>query len=230
MVLESRATIIGRDSVMGRTVSWMGPTLPRPGTTARYRFVSMTPGGSPLSELAERYTARRPDFGALAGGFVGNGGVTRRITIVDYAERTWISRATHQDAVLSLADDPSLLRHEVALGLWRVAGHVTINGRPALELVWKAVPATGVWPAGGSGAGGELRRTLWVDGRSYLPIRQRIRLDGGAAGTVYGITADYRLLAATPTNLSNLRPVVPTHFRRAHGPRGALPMPVSPFL
>ena len=230
MVLESRATIVGRGGVMGRTVSWMGPTLPRPGTTARYRFLSMTPDGHPLSELAELYSARRPDLGGLAGGFVGSGGVTRRITTVDYAERSWISRATHQDAVVSLADDPALLRHEVALGRWRVAGHVRIDGRPALKLVWKAIPASGVWAAGSSGPSGELRRTLWVDMRSYLPIRQRIQLGGGTAGTFYGITATYRLLPATQANLARLRPVVPKNFTRAHGPHGALPVPVSPFL
>ena len=45
-------------------------------TTARYRFVDMTSGGRPTSELAELYTAQRPDFSGLGARFVGSGGVT----------------------------------------------------------------------------------------------------------------------------------------------------------
>ena len=230
MVLESRATVRGDGTVTGHTVSWMGPTLPRPGTTARYRFVSTTPGGHPLSELAELYTARRPDFSGLGAGFVGSGGVTRRITTVDYSTRTWTSRPTRQDAIVSLADDPALLRREVALGLWRVTGHVTIDGRPALELVWKTSPATDAWPVGSPNRSGELRRTLWVDAHTYLPIRQRIQLGSGSSGPFSGITADYRLLPPTPANLATLQPVIPKGFTRTHGLHGAVPVPVSPFL
>jgi hypothetical protein len=230
MVLESRATVRGDGTITGRTVSWMGPTLPRPGTTARYRFVSTTPGGHPLSELAGLYTARRPNFSGLEAGFVGSGGVTRRITTVDYSTRTWTARPTRQDAIVSLADDPALLRREVALGLWRLAGHVTIDGRPVLELVWKASPATGAWPVGSPDRSGELRRTLWVDAHTYLPIRQRIQLGGGSSGPFSGITADYRLLPPTPANLATLQPVIPKGFTRTHGPHGAVPVAISPFL
>jgi hypothetical protein len=229
MVLESRATVTERGGVAARSVSWLGPTLPRPGATARYRYMFMTPGGHPLSELAETYTARRPDFSGLDSGFVGSGGMTRRITTVDYQQQTWLTRPSRQDAIVSLADDPALLRHEVALGLWRVRAHVEIDGRPALELVWKAAPATGTWAAGSSGRAGELRRTLWVDAHTYMPIRQRIQLGGGSTA-FYGITASYRLLAPTPANLAMLRPVVPQGFTRVHGPHGAVPVPVSPFL
>jgi hypothetical protein len=230
MVLEARSTVSADGAVTTRGVSWWGPTLPRPGATARYRFTSMTPGGHPISELAELYTARRPDFSGLGEGFVGSGGVTRRITTVDYPTRTWASQTRHQDAIVSLADDPALLRHEVANGLWRVAGHVTIDGRPALELVWKTTPAGGAWPVGSSGRAGQLRRTLWVDAHTYLPIRQRIQLAGGSPRPFYGMTANYRLLAPTPFNLARLRPVIPNGFTRIHGPHGAVPMPVSPFL
>lgn len=230
MVLESRATVSGDGTVTGRTVSWMGPTLPRPGTTVRYRFVSTTPGGHPRSELSELYTARRPDFSGLGARFVGSGGVTRRITTVNYSTRTWTSRPTRQDAIVSLADDPALLRREVALGLWRVSGHVTIDGRPALELVWKASPATGAWPVGSPGRNGALRRTLWVDAHTYLPIRQRIQLGSGSPGPFFAVTADYRLLPPTPANLAMLQPVIPRGFTRTHGPHGAVPLPVSPFL
>jgi hypothetical protein len=230
MVLESRATIVEPGGVVAHSISWIGPTLPEAGTTARYRFISMTPGGHPVSQLAEVYTARRPDFSGLAQGFVGSGGVTRIITTVDYTRRTWTAHRTHQDAIVALADDPALLRHEVALGLWRVAGRVTIDGRRALKLEWKATPATGAWAAGSAGRTGQLRRTLWVDARSYLPIRQSIQLGGGPAGPFYGITANYRLLPATPGNLAKLRPVIPKHFTRTPGTHGATPVPVSPFL
>jgi hypothetical protein len=229
MVLESRATVTEQGGVAARSVSWLGPTLPPPGTTASYRFVFMTPRGHPQSELAELYTARRPDFSGLDQGFVGSGGVTSRITTVDYQQRTWMSTPTRQDAIVSLADDPALLRHEVARGLWRVAGHVTINGRPAVALVWKTTPATGAWAAGGDGRSGQLRRTLWVDAHTYMPIRQRIQLGGGSS-TFYGITASYRLLAPTRANLARLKPVIPGGFTRTHGPHGAVPVPVSPFL
>jgi hypothetical protein len=229
MVLESRATVTDRGGVAARSVSWLGPTLPPPGATARYRYMFTTSDGRPLSELAERYTAGRPDFSGLDEGFAGSGGVTSSITTVDYQQHTWLSRATHQDAIVSLADDPALLRHEVALGLWRVRGRVRIDGRPALELVWKATPATGGWAAGSAGRARQLRRTLWVDAHTYMPIRQRIQLGGGYKA-FYGITASYRLLAPTPANLARLRPVVPKGFTRLHGSRGAVPVPVSPFL
>jgi hypothetical protein len=231
MVLESRATVTANGAVTGRSVSWSGPTLPRPGATARYRYVLMTAAGHPVSELAERYTASRRKFRGLAHGFVGSGGVTRRITTVDYRARTWRSVRTRQDAIVALADNPALLRHEVALGYWRVARRTDLDGRPALELVWKPSQAADAWPAGGAGTRpGELHRTLWVDAHSYLPLRQRIQLTGGAVGPFYGVTADYRLLPPTPANLAKLRPVVPKGFSRTHGPHGAVPLPVSPFL
>ncbi len=230
MVLESRATLSADGAVTGRSVWWSGPTLPRPGRTARYRFVSMTPSGHPVSELAERYTASREDFRGLGRGFVGTGGVARRITTVDYSTRTWISQRTHQDAIVSLADSPALLRHEVAIGLWRVAKRVRLDGRPALELVWKPSPATRAWSVGGPGRRGELRRTLWVDAHSYLPLRQRIQLVGADHSPFYALTADYRLLPPTEANLAKLKPVIPDGFTRTHGRNGAVPMPVSPFL
>jgi hypothetical protein len=230
MVLESRATVRTGGVVTGRSVSWSAPTLPRPGMTARYRYVLMTPGGHPVSELAELYRSSRVDSRGLAHGFVGTGGVTRRITTVNYSRRTWMSRRTRQNAIVSLADNPALLRHEVALGLWSVARHLELDGRPALELVWKPAPAPDAWPAGSPGERGELRRTLWVDAHSYLPLRQRIQLAGATDGPVYGITADYRLLPPTSANLAQLRPAIPAGFTGTHGPPGAVPMPVSPFL
>ena len=65
MVLEVRSTVSADGALAARGVSWWGPTLPRSGTTAWYRFTSMTPGGHPISELAELYTARGPDFRGL---------------------------------------------------------------------------------------------------------------------------------------------------------------------
>ena len=156
--------------------------------------------------------------------------MTRRITTVDYQERTWTSQPTRQDALVSLADNPALLRHEVARGLWKVAGHVKIDGRRALKLVWKASPVSGVWPVGSAGRTGQLQRTLWVDAHTYLPIRQRIQLGGGWPRPFFGITASYRLLARTPSNLARLRPVIPNGFTRTHGPHSAVPVAVSPFL
>ncbi len=230
MILESRATVRAGRAVTGRSLSWSGPTLPRPGMTARYRYVSMTPGGHPVSELAELYAASRLHSRGLADGFVGSGGVARRITTVDYAKGTWASRRTHQDAIVSLADNPALLRREVAAGFWRVSRRAELDGRPALELVWKPSPAPDAWPAGDPGRRGEVRRALWVDAHSYLPLRQRIQIAGAGGGPLYVITADYRLLPATAANLAKLRPVIPEGFTRTHGPHGAVPLPVSPFL
>jgi hypothetical protein len=190
----------------------------------------MTPGGHPASELAELYTASRLDSRGLAHGFVGSGGVARRITTVDYQTRTWTSRRTHQDAIVALADNPALLRREVAAGFWHVARRSELDGRPAVELVWKPSPVKDAWPVGDAGRRGEIRRTLWVDAHSYLPLRQRIQLAGPGSGSFYELTADYRLLPPTAANLAKLRPVIPEGFTRRSGPNGPVPLAVSPFL
>lgn len=75
-----------------------------------------------------------------------------------------------------------------------------------------------------------LRRVLWVDAHTYLPIRQHIQLGAGSHNPVYAITANYRLLPPTSANLARLRPVIPKGFTRAQGGHGAVPLPVSPFL
>jgi hypothetical protein len=215
MVLESRQTFRSRGVISGRAVSWSGPTLPRAGQTARYRTVSMTPGGHPVSELAELYTAATPNLHRLADRVVGPAGVVRRLTDVDYSSRTWMSQTTHQPEILSLADNPTLLRAEIAQGWWGKPKPVRVDGRPAIELTWNQTPAPTSWPVGQAQLHGVLHRTLWVDSHTYLPIRQRIQLAGGSGGALlYAVTASYQLLPPTAENLAKLRPLIPPEFHQ----------------
>jgi hypothetical protein len=191
---------------------------------------AIPPDGHPVSELAELYTAARPDLRLLVHRVVGSGGVVRRITAVDYPMRTWMSRTTHQAEISSLADNPALLRAEIAQGWWGVPRHARLGGRPAIELIWRESPAPNAWPVGQPGLQGELRRTLWVDGQTYLPIGQRIQLAGKRPGAQpYAVTADYRLLPPTTANLAKLHPVIPKGFTRTQVSAAVL-LPGSPPL
>ena len=203
---------------------------PRPGTTARYRFVSTTPGGHPQSELAELYTARRPDFSGLGAGFVGSGGVTRRITD---------GGLLHADVDVA-ADAPGrdrLARGRPCAAASRgrpgsVAGDGACHRRrpPGPRALVKASPATGAWPVGSPDRSGELRRTLWVDAspscRSASASSWVAARPAPSLGSPPTTGCFLRRRPTWPT----LQPVIPKGFTRTHGPHGAVPVPVSPFL
>jgi hypothetical protein len=91
---------------------------------------------------------------------------------------------------------PSLLARGLAAGAWRVVGRAHLNGQPAIELhesgYRKGIPES-------------LPGRLWVNARTYLPIR-----------LVFGGTVrDFRYLPPTPANLALLRVPIPAGYPRS---------------
>lgn len=126
---------------------------------------------------------------------------------VNYHDRTWW-RATvtlkprlrtpaqpscsAQDAIPASESWPSVIRQELSCGAYTEDGHQRVNGIDAIKL---------------TGSNGLV---LWIDPKTYLPVRQ--------AGPAARVT-DFRWLRATPASLANLTVTVPAGFRRVPPPR-----------
>jgi hypothetical protein len=95
--------------------------------------------------------------------------------------------------------DPSLLARGAAAGAWRVVGRAQLDGQPAIELkdsgYRKGIPEV-------------LGGRLWVNARTYLPIR----LVMGSGGSM--AVQDFRYLPPTPANLALLRVPIPVGYPR----------------
>jgi hypothetical protein len=96
--------------------------------------------------------------------------------------------------------DPARLIKGIASGLWRVVGHTSLDGQPAIQL-----SETGH-------AFEPLPVTLWVDAQTYLPIRL---VSGTAdADTGEGVT-DFSFLPPTAANLALLQVPIPPGYPQA---------------
>jgi hypothetical protein len=87
---------------------------------------------------------------------------------------------------------PSAIRQELSCGVYTEDGRQRVDGIDAMKLT------------GNNGV------VLWIDPKTYLPVRQ-----AGPGGQV----ADFRWLRATPARLANLTVTVPAGFRRVPPPR-----------
>jgi hypothetical protein len=90
-------------------------------------------------------------------------------TYVDYTTRTWWTKTSHSaplgsdtsdDPVLSVETAPAQIAKALAQGDLRVSVKATVNGHPAIELVYA-----------GSLAGKADAVHYWVDAASYQPVR-----------------------------------------------------------
>jgi hypothetical protein len=86
----------------------------------------------------------------------------------------------------------SVILQELSCGAYTKDGHQRVDGIDAMKL---------------TGSNGVV---LWIDPKTYLPVRQA---DPGASVT------DFRWFRATPASLANLKVVVPAGFRRVPPPR-----------
>jgi hypothetical protein len=87
---------------------------------------------------------------------------------------------------------PSAIRQELSCGAYTEDGHQRVDGIDAIKL---------------TGSNGVV---LWIDPKTYLPVRQT-----GLGARV----TDFRWLRATPAGLANLTVTVPAGFRRVPPPR-----------
>ncbi len=98
---------------------------------------------------------------------------------------------------------PAALARGIARGQWRVERRTRLGGQPAIVL--SETPA-------GPIAGNFL---LWVDARTYLPLKYTDYLGVGAISA--GI---YAYLPPTAANLASLRPSIPRGYRRSVPSKG----------
>jgi hypothetical protein len=85
-----------------------------------------------------------------------------------------------------------------------VVGTAHLQGRQAIEITWSASPGRLT-----------LTTTVWVDARTYQPMRSVTTTPTGLPdGLLTTATTEYRILPATRANLSLLAPPIPPGFTR----------------
>lgn len=123
---------------------------------------------------------------------------------VRYHYRQWTDQKSAQvsfNLPLTSAD----IQQEIATGNARVVGNAIIDGVQTVELAISGFD--------GPGSSGD----IWVDASSHLPVRTvvsaPVQVSGQAAPTsMQTVQDDYEFLPATPANLANLNPVIPSNF------------------
>lgn len=179
--------------------SWTYPAFPSPGQRVRFRLFSLR-NGVPQEDIESVYlqdaAASRLSTPTTAGPR------TAEITDVEYATRTW-SRQRSSSVLLAGSLSPSLIREQVAHGGFTVVGRVRLRGRQAVEITWSHT--LGMMT---------VKTTLWVDARTYQPLRS-VSIQRGPHGTpLLTSTTDLQILPATPANLRLLTPPIPAGFTR----------------
>jgi hypothetical protein len=180
--------------------AWTYPAFPAPGQQVQFRLFELH-DGVPVEDTESIYIAdaasRRLTQSTTEGPHVAE------IIDVEYATRTW-SRQQSSSVLLAGNLSPSLIRDQIASGGFTVAGTVRLEGRVAVKLTWPPSP-------------GQLTQTttLWVDARTYLPLRSAGTMRAGRHGTLLQTdTTEYQILPATPANLDLLTPPIPAGFTR----------------
>jgi hypothetical protein len=146
-------------------------------------------------------------------------GGTTHATVIDYPDRAWWtwsepsdtpvcpSSAACQATIATDSLSPSSIENEVQEGTLHVTSNrQLIAGHETIELsgsAAQAAPDLGTFD-------------LWIDASTYLPVRT-------ANTGLHGATSssDFQWMASTPTNLAQLRVIVPSGFTRS-------PVPITP--
>jgi hypothetical protein len=188
-----------------RTIIWISPVEPAPGTTVRSRIVNVSLAGTKLEDMAVSYEA--PTAAAAATGASCEGifvrprvaivpatGLPGRVTVVNYQSRLWAS----SNLRIEPATVPSAAWLRVCLSTeqWRDLGQRVLAGSKAIEFA--------------SADGDE---NLWVDAATFLPVRL-----SSITTTPYGstsITFSFKFLPPTPANEAVLAvPPAPAGFAK----------------
>lgn len=180
--------------------AWTYPAFPVPGQQVRFRLFQFT-DGVPVEDTESIYVADTASTSISQS--TTQGPRTAEIIDVDYTTRTW-SRQRSSSVLLADRIGPGLVRDQIASGGFTVIGTVDLDGRQAVELIW-------------SSSHGPLIVTtiLWVDARTYQPLRSVMTTRAGPDDTLLKTdTIQYQVLPATPANLGLLTPPIPAGFAR----------------
>jgi hypothetical protein len=127
-----------------------------------------------------------------------------RLIDVEYASRSWSDQSDTCIPVTQTAT-ATQIRSTIASGDWRVVGHGDIDGRSAVELA----------------LGGPSRPAsadlLWVDDRTFLPLRASAT-KGASSGVGNSLVTTYHFLADTPADRKSLVAPIPVGFTRTATP------------
>jgi hypothetical protein len=202
-ILEVTKTMSGDAGTLGKTVIWISPADPAPGTTVRSRIQQFTLAGASQADTAITYSAppaaASVPTGSGCGGMFGRPravappapGLPGTMSTIDYLGKLWATGAVSVQA----ATVPSLagLRTCLQEGQWVAAGHEVLGNAHVIELV--------------SASGYE---HLWVSPATLLPVR----LVASSPGTDT-FTFTFAFLPPTVANQAMLTlPSVPAGFSR----------------
>jgi hypothetical protein len=193
-------TVRGGTPQTGTTEFWYSPAQPRFGQRETIRYLSLGRNGAPLGAGESSYVVPRGGAGDVAG----------EIITVDYQTRTWSDQKNAKFPVKPVGAGGSVaaIRAQIAAGNWSVTGTRTLGGRRTIELTWpgRDGPASKSW--------------LWVDARTYLPVKAVMRYTARSSGTTeHGTVVDqYAYLAPSLSNLTRLRVAIPAGFTRTAVP------------
>jgi hypothetical protein len=176
---------------------WFWPSQPVPGRPVHMLVVERAG-----LEIETAFTAAAGDQ-YTAGKSTGPA-ITGTEVIVDPQAKTW---STQRGAIvlprLPTATSVMLLRAEIAAHVWTVIGATKLAGQSAIELITTRAGANG------------LRERLWVNARSYLPMRL-VKQDWNGAGST--LQYDFEYLPATSAALATLTPAIPPGYERVSAP------------
>jgi hypothetical protein len=191
---------------------WLSPWDPSPGQSVSERieyFQNCTGlAGCTDSGLVQdlTQTATMPAGAAVSNDFPWGTSVTTTGQSVDvrYPYKQWAEQKSTQVS-FDLPMTSANMQQEIAAGNARVVGNAVVDGVETVELAISGFD--------GPASSGD----IWVDASSYLPVRTvvtaPVQVVGQAApaGTET-VQDDYQFLPATPANLANLQPVIPSGF------------------
>jgi len=180
--------------------AWAYPAFPARGEQVRFRLFVLR-DGVPESDTESIYVQD-----AAAGRLTQpttQGPRTAEIIDVQYTTRTW-SRQRSSSVLLAGNLSPSLIRDQIASGGFTMAGTVRLQSRPAIKLTWTRSPGRLT-----------VTTTLWVDARTYLPLRSATTIRAGLHNMLLETDiTQYQVLPATQANLDLLTPPIPAGFTR----------------
>jgi hypothetical protein len=189
---------------------WTYPAVPAASQQIRVRLFERR-SGAPVEDTESVYVAG-PQSDRIAQSTT-SGPRFAEITDVEYASRTW-SRLLSSTPLVAANLDPDTIRQQIASGGFTVVGMVRLQGRPAVELTWSRQLGPRSRPGG---IGIAMTTRLWVDAKTYMPLRSITTQWAGPSGhrrALFTDTANYRILAATTANLALLTPPIPAGFTR----------------
>jgi hypothetical protein len=177
---------------------WLSPWDPRPGQAVAQRIeyfqhcTNCSDSGL-IQDLGQ--TGTMPAGATASTQFPWGTTVTTtgQSTDVRYPYRQWTSQKSVQVS-FSLPLTPAQIQHEITDGHAGVVGHAIIDGVQTVQLAISGFD--------GSGSRGD----IWVSTTTHLPVRSIVSAHGGT------VQNTYQFLPATPANLAQTRPVIPTGF------------------